>query len=44
MKWSEWSMFSMKPDDRINIRHMADALTSVGRFVSERRRISSIGG
>jgi uncharacterized protein with HEPN domain len=28
----------MKPDDRIRLRHMADALTSVGRFVSGRRR------
>ncbi len=28
----------MKPDDRIRLRHMADALTSVARFVSGRRR------
>jgi uncharacterized protein with HEPN domain len=28
----------MKPDDCIRLRHMADALTSVGRFVSGRRR------
>jgi uncharacterized protein with HEPN domain len=28
----------MKADDRIRLRHMADALTSVGRFVSGRHR------
>lgn len=28
----------MKPDDRIRLRHMADALTSIGRFVAGRQR------